>query len=122
MKALQLLETLAERGATASLNGVALVVKPRDVLTDELRAEIRAQKPALVAILALRAHAETRRRQTYWICPDARFWELYRAACEVTGQTLRFDGIGVTQRRLTRSGAKPSVLVCTHADRETDKI
>jgi hypothetical protein len=51
MNAPQLLETLTARGARLLLDGAALVVKPRDVLTDELRAEIRANKPALLVLL-----------------------------------------------------------------------
>ncbi len=103
MDALELLETLAELGALASLDGAALVVKPRAALTDELRAAIRAQKPALVAILSLRTHADTRRRHEHFICPDRRFWELYRAACEITGLRLRFDGQGISQRPQKRA-------------------
>jgi hypothetical protein len=51
MNAPQLLETLTARGARLLLDGAALVVKPRDVLTDELRAEIRANKSALLVLL-----------------------------------------------------------------------
>lgn len=116
MDAFQLLETLAERGAAASLDGAALVVKPREALTNTLRAEIRAQKAPLVAILALRAHAETRRRQIHWLCPDRELFELHRRACEATGQTLRFDGRGVSQKRLTRPGAKASEKVLVHTN------
>jgi hypothetical protein len=51
MNAPQLLETLTARGARLSLDGAALVIKPRDVLTDALRAEIRANKSALLVLL-----------------------------------------------------------------------
>jgi hypothetical protein len=103
MDALELLETLAEIGVVASLDGAALLVKPRGALTDDLRSAIRAQKPALMAILALRAYAETRRRQIHWLCPDRRLFELHRAAEGATGQRLRFDGRGVSTRPQRRA-------------------
>jgi hypothetical protein len=51
MNAPQLLETLTSRGAVATVEGETLWIEPRDVLTDELRAEIRANKSDLVFLL-----------------------------------------------------------------------
>ncbi len=51
MNALLLLETLASRGAVVSFDGATLWVKPREVLTDELRGEVRRLKPELVSLL-----------------------------------------------------------------------
>ncbi len=52
MDALELLGTLEARGAVVELDGVTLLVKPKSVLTDEIRADIRALKPQLLEILA----------------------------------------------------------------------
>lgn len=51
MTAADLLTTLRSRGLTVVADGDALKVGPRNRLTDELRAAIRAHKPALLAEL-----------------------------------------------------------------------
>ncbi len=111
MDALQLLAQIEALGGRLWLDGERLRFEAPNGALDGLKAEMRAQKAALVAILGLRAHAETRRRQIHWLCPDAELFELHRRACEATGQMLRFDGRGVSQRRLTKASEK--VLVCT---------
>jgi hypothetical protein len=49
--ATELLATLRLRGLTVMADGNALIVRPRDLLTDELRAAIRAHKRDLLAEL-----------------------------------------------------------------------
>jgi hypothetical protein len=49
--ATDLLTKLRYRGLTIEADGDALTVQPRDLLTDELRAEIRAHKRDLLAEL-----------------------------------------------------------------------
>ena len=51
MTAAELLTTLRLRGLTLAADGDALIVRPRDRLTDELRAAIRAHKRDLLAEL-----------------------------------------------------------------------
>src|SRR5215467_2136003 len=51
MTAADLLTTLRKRGLSIAAHGDALVVRPRGLLTDELRFAIRAHKPALLAEL-----------------------------------------------------------------------
>jgi hypothetical protein len=51
MTAADLLTALRNRGLTVSADGDALVVQPRELLTDELRAAIRAHKRDLLAEL-----------------------------------------------------------------------
>src|SRR5215471_12466031 len=51
MTAADLLTSLRGRGLTLTADGDALVVRPRDLLTDELRAAIRAHKQGLLAEL-----------------------------------------------------------------------
>src|SRR5215470_12904392 len=51
MTAADLLTSLRGRGLTLTADGDALVVRPRDLLTDELRAAIRAHKRDLLAEL-----------------------------------------------------------------------
>jgi len=51
MSAADLLTTLRNRGLTVSADGDALTIRPRELLTDELRAAIRAHKRDLLAEL-----------------------------------------------------------------------
>jgi hypothetical protein len=51
MSAADLLTTLRSRGLTLAADGDALAVRPRDLLTDELREAIRAHKRDLLAEL-----------------------------------------------------------------------
>ena len=51
MTAAELLTTLRRRGLTLAAHGDALIVRPRDLLTDELRAAIRTHKRDLLAEL-----------------------------------------------------------------------
>src|SRR5215475_99331 len=51
MTAAHLLTTLRAMGLVVSADGDALIVRPRDLLTDELRAAIRAHKLGLLAEL-----------------------------------------------------------------------
>ena len=53
MTAAELLTTLRDHGLTISADGDALIVRPRDLLTDDLRATIRARKPELLAELTV---------------------------------------------------------------------
>ena len=55
MGARELLATLAERGFSVKADRGNLVVRPSSLLTDELRATLRAEKPALLTLLTLRA-------------------------------------------------------------------
>jgi uncharacterized membrane protein len=57
MTAAALLTTLRELGLTITADGDALIVQPRKLLTDELRAAIRANKPAILASERRRAKA-----------------------------------------------------------------
>lgn len=52
MQASELLQTLTRYGAVVSAEGNQLAVEPRSVLTDALRAEIRANKSELVVLLS----------------------------------------------------------------------
>lgn len=52
MNAAQIYDAITERGAVVSLREGAVVIKPREVLDDALRAEIRANKTALVELLS----------------------------------------------------------------------
>jgi hypothetical protein len=51
MNAPNLLTKLRGAGLQVAANGDALIIRPRDLLTDELRAEIRAHKRGLLAEL-----------------------------------------------------------------------
>lgn len=51
IEALQLLEDLLEDGFSVSVEGDALAVAPRSRITDTLREQIQAAKPALVDLL-----------------------------------------------------------------------
>jgi virulence-associated protein VagC len=51
MRARELLERAGAAGFTVVADGDALVIRPASRLTDELRAELRAAKPELLAIL-----------------------------------------------------------------------
>jgi hypothetical protein len=51
MNATGLLARLRAKGLTVAAHGDALTVRPRELLTDELRAAIRANKPAILAEL-----------------------------------------------------------------------
>ncbi len=51
MTVADLLTTLRSRGLTVAADGDALTVRPRELLTDELRAAIRAHKRDLLAEL-----------------------------------------------------------------------
>ena len=51
MTAADILTRLRNRGLTVAADGDALIVRPRDLLTDELRAAIRAHKRDLLAEL-----------------------------------------------------------------------
>lgn len=114
MNALELLAEIEALGGRLWLDGETSVGQrlrfeaPSGAL-DGLKAEMRAQKPALLALLALRAHAETRRRQIHWLCPDRRLFDLHRAAEDATGERLRFDGRGVSQRPTRRP--EPAKLI-----------
>lgn len=74
MNAPQLLDTLAQRGARLLLDGAALVVKPRDVLTDELRAAIRANKSQLLELLQHGDRFAESSAPAAQPAPDALFW------------------------------------------------
>jgi hypothetical protein len=67
MTAADLLTTLRKRGLNIAADGDALVVRPRDLLTDELRLAIHAHKRALLAELPryrwLILEADGRRRE-----------------------------------------------------------
>ena len=51
MNAAEILHTLTDQGFTLAVEGDLLTVNPSSRLTDAMRAEIRAHKPALVALL-----------------------------------------------------------------------
>ncbi len=51
MTAAELLTTLCNRGLTVRADRDSLIVQPRELLTDELRTAIRAQKAAILAEL-----------------------------------------------------------------------
>jgi hypothetical protein len=67
MNATDLLTTLRNRGLTIAADGDALNVRPRELLTDELRAAIRTHKRELLAELPryrwLILEADGRRRE-----------------------------------------------------------
>jgi hypothetical protein len=67
MTAANLLRILTERGAEVRAEGGNLFVRPRDVLTDDLRAEIRTHKPELLRLLA--ASAVPSRPSVPFACP-----------------------------------------------------
>jgi hypothetical protein len=52
MAATDLLMTLRGRGLILAADGDSLIVRPRELLTDELRAAIRTHKPEILAELA----------------------------------------------------------------------
>ncbi len=58
MTSAELLTRLRSRGLSVAADGNALIVRPRDLLTDELRAAIRAHKPAILAEFAAANNAE----------------------------------------------------------------
>lgn len=58
MSAADLLARLSAAGLEVTADGAALAVRPASKLTDELRAELRASKPELLALLAAPAAPE----------------------------------------------------------------
>ena len=59
MNAVDILETARERGIELAVNGDAVMARPREAITDELRAAIRQHKPELLTLL--RQEGEQRR-------------------------------------------------------------
>jgi hypothetical protein len=60
LPALQVLWDLEHRGLDLQVEGADIVVRPRGVLTDADRAEIRRLKPDLIALIAYCAQPEAR--------------------------------------------------------------
>jgi hypothetical protein len=58
MKAPAICRELERRGAALSLDGALLLVKPSRVLDDALRAAIRAEKLAIIALLRKREYSQ----------------------------------------------------------------
>ena len=56
MEAAEILHTLSDQGFTLAVEGDRLTVSPSSRLTDPMRAEIRAHKPELVALLTQAAN------------------------------------------------------------------
>ena len=95
MDAFQTLDTLAQAGAVVTVAGGNIEVMPRAVLTDELRAAIRNNKPQITALVPMREHAEHQRRGVF-IEPDARLIELWKTAEAATGQRVSAAGKPLT--------------------------
>ena len=104
MTATDLLTTLRARGLTVAADGDALIVGPRERLTDELRAAIRAHKRDLLAELPryrwLILGSDSRRREVCCLpemtareladCyPGARFLPLPDSAAEAVAMTYQ---------------------------------
>lgn len=103
MTAEDLLATLRERGLIVAADGDALTVRPRELLTDELRAAIRAHKRDLLAELPryrwLILEADGRRKEICTlpemthaelaVCyPGARLLPLPDSAAEAAGYLM----------------------------------
>lgn len=59
MGARDLLARLADAGVTVAADGGRLLIRPASRLTDDLRAELRAEKPAVLALLAAPVGAQS---------------------------------------------------------------
>lgn len=59
MGAHELLHQMAAAGFSVEADGDMLVIRPASKLTDDLRADLRASKPELLALLAARPHKLT---------------------------------------------------------------
>jgi hypothetical protein len=91
MTALDLLTEFKRRGLVLRAEGNRLECDA-DNLTPRMRAGLVEHHDALRALIRLRSHAETRRRQIHWFCPDATLFRLWREAERATSQNLTFDG------------------------------
>ena len=68
-----LLRDLRQRGVRLSTNGNRLVVDaPRDVLTDDDRASLRAEKKSIIQVLA--TGADCSRSIVCYACRSQQFW------------------------------------------------
>lgn len=89
------------RGMTVTAEDETLVVRPRELLTDELRAAIRANKPTILAELAEAAHYRWR--------VTLRDGSLFEACClpETTAAEMRELYPGTTLEPWPNEECKP---------------
>ncbi len=117
MNSTPLLESLTARGILLSVEGAALFAEPSSELTDDDRAAIRANKPQLAALVALRAAVTARLTDSGHIAVDRELSALWRAAKEMfPGDVVTITG-DVIPRKMDAGAAYDPAAAKVEAER-----